>query len=132
MSALNKLDWSEVRNHYDNRTKIHRQLLELYQDNSISRFVDLLLGISDPAGNYSADEHKLGPQIIANNRNADDQVAGLAEKFMYLTNARAVPELIRDAAIRYLKIGVGSEASCMVNPEVCWSKYANHLDSFSH
>src|SRR5687768_278518 len=98
MSALDKLDWSEVRNHYDNRTKIHRQLLELYQDNSISRFVDLLLGISDPAGNYSADEHKLGPQIIANNRNADDQVAGLAEKFMYLTNARAVPELIRDAA----------------------------------
>lgn len=31
-----------------------------------------------------------------------------------------VPPLIRQAAINYLKIGVGSEASCMLNPRVCW------------
>jgi hypothetical protein len=120
MSALDKLDWNEVRSQYDNRIRIHRQLLKLYQNNNLSQFVDLLLGVSNPAGNYSADEHKLGPQIIANNSNAKDQVVTLARKFIDLTTARTVPELIRNAAIRYLKIGVGSEASCMVNPKICW------------
>jgi hypothetical protein len=108
------------RNQYDNRVEIHRQLLGFYQNNNVSPFVDLLLDISNPAGNYSADEHKLGPQIIAGNSNATDQVVALARKFIDLTTARTVPELIRNAAIRYLKIGVGSEASCMVNPNVCW------------
>jgi hypothetical protein len=120
MSALEKLDWNEVRSQYDDRVRIHRQLLRLYRNNNVSQFVDLLLGISNAAGNYSADEHKLGPQIIAGNRNARDQVVELARKFVDLTNARAVPDLIRNAAIRYLKIGVGSEASCMVNPRICW------------
>jgi hypothetical protein len=67
MSALDKLDWNEVRSQYDGRIRVHRELLRLYQDNKLGQFVDLLLGISNPVGNYSADEHKLGPQIIANN-----------------------------------------------------------------
>lgn len=120
MSALEELDWGEVRSQYDNRVNIHRQLLKLYRANKVNQFVDLLLGISDPTGNYSADEHKLGPQILGGNRDARNQVIALARKFIDLTTARAVPELIRNAAIRYLKIGVGSEASCMVNPNVCW------------
>lgn len=120
MSALDELDWNEVRSQYDNRVRTHQQLLRLYRSNNINQFVDLLLGISDPVGNYSADEHNLGPQIMAGNSNATDQVLALARNFITLTNARSVPELIKNAAIRYLKIGVGSEASCMVNPEICW------------
>ena len=120
MSALNRLDWNAVRTQYDNRVRTHRKLLSLHRSSNVSQFADLLLGISDPTGNYSADEHKLGPQIIAGNSNAKEQVAALARRFIGLTNARTVPELIRSASIRYLKIGVGSEASCMVNPKVCW------------
>ena len=120
MSALANLDWGEVRSHYEDRVEIHQKLLGFYQDGELGSFVDLLLGISNPAGNYSADEHKLGPQILAGNSNAENQVVALARSFMSLTTARDVPKLIRDAAIRYLKIGVGSEASCMVNPKICW------------
>jgi hypothetical protein len=120
MSALTNLDWNHVRDHYDNRVEIHRQLLQFYREGELNPFVDLLLGISDPTGNYSADEHRLGPQIIASNRNARDQVVVLARRFIDLTTATSVPELIRNASIRYLKIGVGPEASCMVNPDVCW------------
>ncbi len=120
MSALDELYWGEVRNHYDEREEIHRQLLELHRNNNISEFVRLLLGVSNRAGNYSADDHKLGPQILNQNRNAERQVGDLAAKFMALDTARAVPELIKKTGIHYLKIGVGSEASCMVNPSVCW------------
>ena len=31
-----------------------------------------------------------------------------------------MPDLISLARLAYLKIGVGSEISCMVNPKVCW------------
>jgi hypothetical protein len=120
MSALDDLDWREVRIHYDEREEIHRQLLKLHRNNNLSEFVRLLLGVSNRAGNYSADDHKLGPQILKENRNAERQVGDLAVKFMALDTARAVPELIKKAGIHYLKIGVGSEASCMVNPRVCW------------
>lgn len=119
MSALARLNWREVRAHYDNRVQVHRELLTLYQADRRD-FANLLLGISDPTGNYSADEHNLGPQILAGNGNAVNQVCALAQRFMNLQTAYEVPELIRAAAIRFLKIGVGSEASCMVNPNACW------------
>jgi hypothetical protein len=119
MSALEGLNWCEVRAQYDYRVEVHQQLLRLYRNDRRS-FVNLLLGVSDPAGNFSADEHNLGPQILSGNSNAVNQVCALAQRFMELQTANKVPELIRNAAIRYLKIGVGSEASCMVNPKVCW------------
>ncbi len=100
MSALDTLDWSEVRAQYDNRVEIHRQLLRLYQSQNRTEFVDLLLGISDPTGNDSADEHRLGPQILPGNARAVDQVAALAQKFMNLSTANTIPDLIRNAAIR--------------------------------
>jgi hypothetical protein len=120
MSVLQELQWETVLKHYKEREEIHRQLLNLYRNENLDRFVRLLLGIDDPAGNYSADEHKLGYQILNGNPNAVKQIVALAKRFMDLKKARTVPELIRTAAIRYLKIGVGSEASCMVNPQVCW------------
>jgi hypothetical protein len=140
MSVLETLEWSAVRRHYDQRSEIHRELLHLSSSNSTLPFVRLALGISDPAGNYSADEHKLGPQILSSNLNANQQVFNLARQFMTLQSARTVPDIIRKAAIRFLKIGVGSELSCMLNPEVCWvantrSIWAHlvvkHADSFA-
>lgn len=120
MSALHELDWHDVRDHYDNRVEIHTELLRLYQLNDVVPFVNLLLGISDPAGNYSADDHKLGPRIISNNSNVRNRIIALAGEFISLSSASAVPKIIQNAALSYLKIGVGSEASCMLNPKVCW------------
>jgi hypothetical protein len=64
MSALSKLDWAEVREHYDLRHSIHKQLLALLQADNRLEFVELLLGLSDPNGNYSAVEHGLGPILF--------------------------------------------------------------------
>lgn len=37
-----------------------------------------------------------------------------------MTDTREVPALIHHANIRYLRIGVGSEISCMLQPRLCW------------
>jgi hypothetical protein len=63
------------------------------------------------------------------NLDAEKRVAKLAEKFAALQKAHEVPRLIRDAQLQYLQIGVGSEASCMVNPKVCWVASTHNLDS---
>jgi hypothetical protein len=120
MSALDTITWPNVRSHYDERVRIHGELLALRAKGSGRQFANLLLGVSNAAGNYSAEEHALGPKIMTENPNAERRVADLAEKFIALKAAREVPRLIRVAQLRYLQIGVGSEASCMLNPEVCW------------
>lgn len=120
MSAISDLDWEEVREHYDLRYSIHKQLLDLVKQGKRSEFVELLLGVSDPNGNYSAVEHGLGPYILTENTNAVNRVWDLAGQFRSLKTAHEVPKLIRQARLEYLQIGVGSEASCMLNPRVCW------------
>jgi hypothetical protein len=120
MSALDAITWPNVRTHYDERVRIHGELLALRAKGNARQFANLLLGVSNAAGNYSAEEHALGPKILTENVNAERRVGDLAEEFIALKAAREVPRLIRGAQLRYLQIGVGSEASCMLNPEVCW------------
>jgi hypothetical protein len=122
MAILDSLDWAAVRRHYDDRVRINKTLLQLYSQKAVEKFANLALGIGNSDGNYSAAEHALGPKILypGHNVNAERKVFELAGEFMSLTDARGVPELIARAHLMYLKIGVGSEISCMVNPKVCW------------
>lgn len=124
-SPLQRLSgrWPEVKEHYEVRLRVHRKLLGLHSDTKYREFARLLLGISDPAGNYSAYEHTLGDRILATseNPNAERRVYDLATKLMAAEDAqKEVPDIIWAAGLRYLKIGVGSEASCLLNPDVCW------------
>src|SRR5438874_1144489 len=109
MSALGSLNWSSIRGHYDERVEIHHQLLDLHRGGNTRQFARLALGISNAAGNYSADEHKLGPQVLSGNLNSEKRVFDLAGRFIRVTAAHTVPQLIRDVGLRYLQIGVGSE-----------------------
>jgi hypothetical protein len=120
VSILKSIDWARVRGHYDRRIKVSKELQKLYDQKLISEFADLAVGISNASANYSATEHGLGPKILNANANAARRVFNLAREFRRLTGARRVPEIIRDAQIKYLQVGVGSEISCMVNPRVCW------------
>src|SRR5437660_713660 len=120
MSALADLDWHAVRALYQQREQVHQRLTRFYQQGPSAQFASLLLGISDRAGNYSASEHGLGPQILRENPNAVQRLYDLSGGFIGLQSAREVPSLIRHAGLRYFQIGVGSEASCMLNPQVCW------------
>jgi hypothetical protein len=130
MAIWDALDWAAVRQLYDDRTKAHLNLVSLHQGKQVGKFANWALGISDPAGNYSAVEHGLGPKILGTNLNAEKKVFDLATKFLALDNARTVPAIIRSAQIKYLQIGVGSEISCMVNPKVCW--VANSRTIWTH
>lgn len=120
MGISDSVDWAAVRRHYDDRTRVHENLIRLHKQTLIRKFTEVALGISDPDGNYSALEHGLGPKIVGSNINAERQVFDLASKFLTLVDPGLVPELIRRATLKYLQIGVGSEISCMVNPRVCW------------
>jgi len=120
LSVLDSINWADVRRDYDVRVHVHTDLQRFRQQNAIDKFTDLALGINDSDGNYSAAEHGLGPKVLAFNANASQRVFDLAGQFVSLTDALPVPDLIRRAQLKYLQIGVGSEISCMVNPEVCW------------
>lgn len=128
--SLAKLDWNEVRQHYDDRVAAHKRLLDFHHKKLVKPFFDLAVGISDPNGNYSAAEHSLGPKIVLNNSTAYQDVFGLATDFLAVTNGLQVPPLIKGASISYLQIGVGSELSCMMNPSVCW--VANSRSIWAH
>lgn len=120
MSFLNVLDWRTTKKHYNARVAVYRRLLQLHANRDVDDFAELSLGISDPVGNYSADEHTLGPKIVSLNLNAHRRVFDVAADFMALVKGRGVPEIIRELAMSHLKIGIGSEISCLVNPTVCW------------
>ena len=120
MSALNSLNWLSVRKQYELRQKASAELLRLHAQRKLPQFIELLLGISDSAGNYSASEHGLGPKIIGENLNAEDRLYAISTDFLRVKSAHDVPPMIRRAGLRYFQIGVGSEASCMLNPQICW------------
>ena len=119
-SALNNLDWKEVASHFRNRVKTSQELLKLHDDKKSNAFAELAIGASNSAGNYSAAEHPVLMAGIAENRNWEQRVYDLATRFRPLTDAGGVPSVIHAAQIGYLQISVGSELSCMVNPEICW------------
>lgn len=130
MSAISTLDWETVRAHYDERIDVHEELLRLHDQGPSGDFSQLLVGNSNAAANYSAAEHRLGPKILGSNTGVDQRLHDLARKFRSLTQPQEGPPLIRDAQVSFLGIGVGSEASCLMNPGVCW--VANTRSIWTH
>lgn len=120
MSLLETLDYVLIRDHYDRRLKAHRRMLRLHDRQDFKAFADLALGITDAAGNFSADEHTLGPRVLAGNSHAAERIWDLANELRALDTAEDVPAVVHAAGLAYLKISVGSELACMMNPKVCW------------
>lgn len=120
MEVLDDVEWDAVRRHYDERVVVHQRLLRLAEGKLVKPFFRLALGIDDPAGNYSAAEWSIGPKVAASNARPEERIFELAGKFRALASGRTVPALVRQADLRHVAIGVGSELSCMVNPRACW------------
>lgn len=127
MGVLDKLDWPAVRAHYDARIDVHHELVQRHRRTQRAEFVDLALGIEDPAGNYSASEHGLGPKILATNRDPVTDVYDLATALLGAASPRLVPSVIQKAAITNLRVGVGTELSCMLAPDRFWVTNARTL-----
>lgn len=119
-SVLKGLDWNEGASHYRQRAKTGAQLRGFLESRQVRQFAELAIGLSDATGNYSAAEHPKIRASIPMNLNWQGRVFNLATQFVPLNDAGQVPALIEKANLDYLKISVGSEISCMVNPQVCW------------
>ena len=119
-SLLSDLEWDWIDEHYAGRSKTHKRLIRLHDAEDCDSFAALALGISSGYGNFSAAEHNFGPKVLADNTRAAERLWDLANSFWELESAASVPELIRAAGLRWLSIGVGSELSCMMNPDLCW------------
>lgn len=127
MVSLDSIDWLKVDEHYKKRVSVHQRLLKLLAASSASAFANEAL---EDEANYSAYENRLRDRILGNNHDAERRIAALARKFEVLEDAHEVTVLIDKADLKFLKVGVGSELSCIVNPKVCW--VANTRTIWSH
>jgi hypothetical protein len=73
MTILDAVDWPAVREHHEDRVRVHKELRRLYRKGAHAHFADVGLGIPDDDLNYSAREHGLGPKILALNVNAEQR-----------------------------------------------------------
>jgi hypothetical protein len=118
MVTLDSIDWSKVHEHYRKRVKVHKELLDLLNDSSASKFASRAL---DNEANYSAYENALKDKILGlNGKSAETGIVALANEFRKVKDGHEVIAKIEKANLKFLKVSVGSEMSCMVNPSVCW------------
>ncbi|MDN3517028.1 hypothetical protein QWY84_05345 [Aquisalimonas lutea] len=103
---------------YQQRLAAHYEIIKYFETKNIEQYVDLALGISRPEGNYSAAEHKIGPQVLTHNPKA--LVYNLAIQLGNLKDSYHVPVTIYRANIPYLRISLGSEMAMMLNPDKYW------------
>ena len=117
---LSGLDMAAVREHYLLRERTHHRLRQFLDTQDASGFVGLALGITEPAGNYSASEHAIGPKILAGSNSAEREVFDLAAAIDDCPNVNRLPTVIYEAGIANLKISVGSEIAMMLKPDCHW------------
>ena len=111
---LDELNMKDVREIYNERYACHELLRKMLREND-SNYFNLALGISNPAGNYSAEEHKIGPRITQK-----DQVVRLANSFRNEIDPGKMLDSIYAENIGWVKVGVGSEIAMMLFPDRFW------------
>ena len=117
-ALIGKLDMAGCREHYLSREQAHINLRRFFAAGSVEDYVDLALGIANPAGNYSAAEHGLGPRILEESEY--QRIFDLATEIDACPNTHHLPDLIYRHRLPYLKISVGSEIAMMLKPDVHW------------
>lgn len=114
-----EIDVSEVKQHYQERKVVSKQLRSLLKKKHKKEYSELAVGVSDIQGNYSAYEHQLGSKILE--INSYDSISDLATLLATKgISSRLVAQYIFEANLPYLKIGVGSEIACMLQPKNLW------------
>lgn len=114
-----EIDLNKVKHHYKVRSNISKKLKTLLENGNYSDYASLAVGVSDNCGNFSAAEHGLGPRILESN--SVESIINLAHQLSEnKIRASKVTEYIYLANLPYLKIGVGSEMACMLQPNNLW------------
>lgn len=117
-NLVSQLNMQTVCDHYIERSQTHRELRQHFEDGSVEEYVNLALGISNPAGNYSASEHRHGGRILHSNNSED--VFDLATEIVGCPSPSHLPKLIYNQGLSYLKISIGTEMAMMLKPETHW------------
>jgi hypothetical protein len=103
------------------------KLIELHDSSKKTEFVKLLIGESNPAGNYSASEHGHDANIWYNNR--PQLIWDFGTELLYdASDEFSIISAIENHAISYLKLAIGTEMACMLRPKdfyvansrTCW------------
>ncbi len=115
---IDKLNFIEVKQHYNQREEMHEQLRQDFQVGNINSYVENALGILDGRGNYSASEHGLGSLILS--ETSSSRVFQLAKDLDGCIKTSHIPTIIYKSNISYLKISVGSEMAMMLRPNDFW------------
>lgn len=113
------LDNARLVDHYNNRRQTSQQLQTLLSTGRQHEYLELALGLSDVTGNFSASDHNLGNPIRHNN--SEQVLFEFAQQLANeeLTTAQMI-RLIYGSGLSHLKIGVGSEMACMLQPNKFW------------
>ncbi|SNS21384.1 hypothetical protein SAMN05421770_10111 [Granulicella rosea] len=130
MLALDEADWAWIGAHFARRLKVHHTLKQYHRDGARLKFAELAVGDSDPIANCSASDFGLGPMILDLNRNAVDRIFELAGKMLALNTPAELPQIVAQADLYSMKIGVGSELACMLRPSLCWVANTKSLWSY--
>jgi hypothetical protein len=112
------LDFGAVRAHYIARRRVDRTLRGFLEAGDAAAFAELALGISDPIGDFSAAEHRMGPMILAGA--GDREILELGEAIDACSSVNHLPRPIYDRGIHGLKISIGSEIAMMPRPKRFW------------
>lgn len=115
---LSSISMRHVRKNYLDRNAVGKKLRNLLINGPAIEFVELALGISDPAGNYSAAEHDLGPKILS--QRPPGAITSLAHAIVGCSTATAMLDEIYQANIPWLKVSVGSEMAMLLKPKEFW------------
>jgi hypothetical protein len=127
VAPLSKLDMDKVHKYYGQRCLFSKRLNDCFDQhhkNSLfveKKFIDLALGLIDPAGNNVAVKDKVAEKI----RKASDS-ASLVFKFAKRVHherpaARPLVQFIHEANIMHFNLFVGSEMAMMLCPTFCWA-----------
>ena len=115
---LSSISMRKVRKNYFDRKRVGEELRRLVLSGKSIEFAELALGISNPTGNYSAEEHDLGPKILY--RSSPTTIRDLALRIINATTATTMLDEIYKANIPWLKVGVGSEMAMLLKPREFW------------
>lgn len=113
------VDMNVVKQHYKDRKEVSKKLHSLLEAGSKEKYAELAVGASNSIANYSAHEHQLGSKIL--DRNSVSAIFQLAQKLSAKDlKVTHLPKTIYEANMPYIKISIGSEIACLLQPTRFW------------
>lgn len=128
---VREFDLQRACEYYEKREIAQSKLLDLFRNEEIVRYVELALGMTDHAGNYSASSiPDAANKILMNCGDDHRRIFDLAKVLYDCPNANELPKVIEEEGVKHLKTAIGSEMAMMLRPKSFW--VGNTRTLFAH